>query len=477
MSFTEWYVRSDGDDTFAGSGNVTSADVTETNGDWDNAASERFTAASGTPFSGVSVGDWAAIMIDAAGATPFVGRVSVVNGGGASIDIHATARFGTKPTASASARTCKIGGAWATPAQAFGFITNLGVDTSGDPPRVNLKAEIFDITSSLIHTAGTTFEGITFQGYTTTAGDGGKATIRGPATGATIVLIEADAGGCTWRDLIITRNGDSGNTYGMRGDGLHQTFDRILVHSITGSGLLAKSGAFINESEFHTCNQGNSGDHAGVYVSNGDVFISRSIFHDNVGTGADGIRVQAGGSVAISDSILDNNGRYGVRVAIGSAIRIINNTINGNGDDGIHLEAHASNESMNAFIDNIITKNGGYGIGGTTNAGTSQFSRGNAFKDNTSGEVEGAVDVGYSVGNTSLTSDPMVDEANGNFTPNTAEVKEAAQFIFLQDSAKYSKTTTSFPDTGAVIHEDPAGGNGAGPGILKPLGADSYSEF
>src|SRR5262245_42336786 len=113
MAFEEFYITGADDNVNAGSTTANTASVTETNGDWGNAAANRFTAASGTPFSAVTVGEWASIYNDGASTAVYVARVTAVNAGGASIDLSSTVKMGTAPTTGATGKSCKIGGAWA----------------------------------------------------------------------------------------------------------------------------------------------------------------------------------------------------------------------------------------------------------------------------------------------------------------------------------------------------------------------------
>jgi hypothetical protein len=59
-------MQTTGSNLNSGSTNADGAAATSTNGDWGNATANRFTAASGTPFSAVSIGDWASVYLDAA---------------------------------------------------------------------------------------------------------------------------------------------------------------------------------------------------------------------------------------------------------------------------------------------------------------------------------------------------------------------------------------------------------------------------
>jgi len=167
MAFTNFYQDSGGHDMNAGSVQNASASVTSTNGDWGNAAANRFTAASGTPFSAVTVGEWASIYVDGttSGAV-YVAQVTAINASGASIDLSTTAKYGTAPSNSATGRSCKIGGSW---------LTELPLTTlTGTVPastKINLKGTLTITASRTIALAGATTAPLWFSGYNTTPGD------------------------------------------------------------------------------------------------------------------------------------------------------------------------------------------------------------------------------------------------------------------------------------------------------------------
>ena len=98
-------------------------EVESTNGNWSTTTNV-FTAASGTPFSGVSVGDLGALRNDGAGTAAWIGRVTSIGGGGSSLTFASTGA-GSKPTTSATGRTCKVGGKLEGPATGSGFPFNL----------------------------------------------------------------------------------------------------------------------------------------------------------------------------------------------------------------------------------------------------------------------------------------------------------------------------------------------------------------
>src|SRR4051812_29003552 len=116
MAFTEFYCQTTGSNVNAGSTTNNSAAYTATNGNWDGTSLYVPTDGS-TPASSVNVGDFASVYIDGATLAVYVARVTVVAAGvNGTITLSTTAVAGTAPTSSATARTIKVGGAWAGPA-------------------------------------------------------------------------------------------------------------------------------------------------------------------------------------------------------------------------------------------------------------------------------------------------------------------------------------------------------------------------
>lgn len=171
MAFTEFFVdpSSGGSDMAAGTTTGASS-VTSTNGNWGSAAANRFTAAAGTPFSGVAVNDWASIYLDATttGAV-YVAQVTAVNAGGASIDLSTTAKYGTAPSNGATGRSCQVGGSWLSelPFASGGLTGTVPASTL-----INVKVATYTIVASRTFSlAGTTTAPLWFRGYNTTPGD------------------------------------------------------------------------------------------------------------------------------------------------------------------------------------------------------------------------------------------------------------------------------------------------------------------
>ena len=170
MAFNEFYTDTGGNNINAGSTTATAASVTSTNGDWGSVTANRFTPnGGGTPFSGVNVGDWASISLDAATLVVYLAQVTAVNGGGATLDFSTTAKYGTSPAVGATGRSCRIGGAWASP---VAFI-NTGTTAVYNSTRINIKAGTYPNTTSTVvfNNVGGTGLPIWWRGYNTTPGD------------------------------------------------------------------------------------------------------------------------------------------------------------------------------------------------------------------------------------------------------------------------------------------------------------------
>jgi hypothetical protein len=157
--------------TSADAGGSSSPSVTSTNGNW-NSTTRVFTAAAGTPFSGVSAGEWASVYNDGAATSTFVAQVTSVGGGGASVTLDATLQFGATTSTSATGRTCKIGGAW----KDFAICASGTLLNSGSPAfsmRIHAKFGTY-ANAATSRTIGMNFTGsnrMWLRGYTSTPGD------------------------------------------------------------------------------------------------------------------------------------------------------------------------------------------------------------------------------------------------------------------------------------------------------------------
>lgn len=429
--------------------------VTSTNGDWDNAAAERFTAAAGTPFSGVQVGDFASVYLDGATVAVFVSRVTAVNGGGASLDLSTTAKSGTKPAAGATGRTCTTGGKWKGPNAAenfpFNFVTAAMTNASGHEPRVNfLNTATYSITAAITHTlAGP----VQWEGCTTTPGDGGKATFDGGTSGAAYSLLSVSGAANRVKNFIFSHNGATGapgnGTVLLTGAGC--VVEGCVIHDVRGSGF------FLNNSsgEYLECEAyavGSGTDQAGFNVASG--WCVNCISHDNTTSGVHGFNNNAAALAGFLNCIADTNASVGFRFGTGSTIAciLLNCDSYNNGGDGA-LVATSSGTPLVFFRNSNLVKNGGYGVN-ITGAGVKHgviqnCGFGAGTQVNTSGSV-GTPGFVVESGSVTYAADvtPWVDPANGDFRICLPAALGAGRGAFLQTAASYAGTV-GYPDIGA----------------------------
>lgn len=168
-AFVPFYMQSGGNSMNAGSTTANAADVTSTNGSWDITA-DTFIATAATPFASVTANvDYASIYVDGTttGAV-YVALITAVNSGGLSITLSSTIKYGTKPSASATGRSCKVNGAWADETA----LVQLGSGAVPQSTKVNIKQATYTVTANrTISMAGATTKPLWFSGYNTTPGD------------------------------------------------------------------------------------------------------------------------------------------------------------------------------------------------------------------------------------------------------------------------------------------------------------------
>lgn len=454
-AYTEFYCNSSGADINAGS-STGAALVTSTNGDWGNAAANRFTAAAGTPFSGVSVGDWASVYNDGATQAVYIARVTAVNGGGASIDLSSTAIGGVAPVSGASGKSCTVNGAWLTPTPAI-LAKSTMTNTTGNPPRVNFKGT-FNVT------AVTAFvqPGVTYQGYTTTAGDGGRATVDGGVAGASFVLFSFSSAaiGAVLRDMIFQNNGASTANAGLTFAADRILVERVTVTAVRGGGFSSSTVVVFRECEAYACNQSNTATTGGFVATGGCIYI-RCYSHDNTGSNSNGfVGSNAAFTLYYIECIADTNTLYGFFCNTRNGCVLQNCISYGNGGDGIRF-TNASAVLTGIAENCILVKNGGYGINIVETTSVIML-RKNGYggatgsNNNSSGQTNAGINA-QEEGAISFSGSPFNDAANADFTLTDAAAKATGRGSFTLNTG----TALSYRDLGAVQSQASSSTTGA----------------
>lgn len=459
MAYTELTCRSGGSNLYAGTldGSAeasTTPLATYASGNWDGTSV--FTVASGNPVTdGVQVGHFASVYANGATVTGYVGRVTAVSS--TTITVSTTAKSGTAPTSGTGTRTLVVGGAWKGPNGAsgfpFGFATGAMTDAAGNLVRVNFKNDqTYGITAAMTHNvAGPIF----FQGYTASFGDLGRAVVDGGTTGASYYLLTlSSTTAVVMLDFQFQNNGNSGSTQGVFVNAVRCVLGRCVFTGMYSAGVYVAGGVLF-ECEAYGNNLGAL--NTGGFEGNGNAAFVRCFAHHNVGTNGYGFGVQNGSTATFVDCVAAEN-VYGFRLGDGSTTlhaTVVRGTAVGNSNDGFSIRAGCS-----AYLDSCLavtngTGGTGYGINWTA-SNAYGIACGCAFYGNLSGTTTG-VNANVS-GAVTLTANPFVDPANGDFRLNTtagggADCRGAGRGAYTKTNT-YSQTPASSPDMGALQHAD-----------------------
>lgn len=468
MAVLEFYTQPTGDNRNAGTTSADAASVTSTNGDYGNAAANRFTAASGTPFSGVSVGDWVSISLDAATAAVFVAQVTAVNGGGASIDVSTTERYGTAPANGASGRSARVGGAWASLMGHSSVFTGSNTNPTSNV-RNNVKATTYAFTTTSLSFGGALGTGLwgMIRGYKTTPGDmdampqSALLVLGTDIPHNTFTTGRVTAMNALWRikNLSLLVTGATNNPVLTCGGG--EIYNSFIEHqnanassvAVSNSGLLTAVGSW-----FKTNAAANIFNNTLTSTFYGNTFVGGLI---GLSTTATTIRAlnnllvnQASDAINCSGNLTNN-----------TPTEIISNLIYNPTGHGINLSAAASvigakvNVLNNLF--HTITQASKYAVNYGTTGLPMLHMHGNARYNVTNGMLNGTGDQ-TDYDSTNLSNDPLTNPSSGDFSFKTAE---AARNAFPYLLAGY--LTRTYLERGSV---QSSGGGGSAP--MTPMTQD-----
>jgi hypothetical protein len=454
-TYTEYYCQSGGSNLNAGSTNNNTATYSSIHGNWTNATGV-FTPTDGsTPASTVSVGMWASVYIDGASVGVYVGRIGTVAAGVNGAITANTLGAGAKPANQTGTATIVVGGAWQGPNAASGFpftLVSFGLnrDATAHAVRVNLKNDqTYSITSSITPSTASNASYVV-EGYTGSAGDGGRATFDGGTSTGT-VLANAGPTGTAWQDVIFKTSITSGSTNLVNGSG--QTFIRCVFTGARNGGLVltGSTPSHVIECEAYGNNTANAAL-VGAFVTSGsgNTFV-RCISHDNTGSNTQGFAVQQGG-VVIANCVADTNGANGIlfsAASINGNLSILNSDFYNNTGDAINIASGSVPNSI--WIENCnFIKNTGAGInnvpvnnwGFVFNCGYGSGTQANGA--DTINNLMQSGTITYASGAT-----PWVDPANGDFTNNLPASQGTGRGAFTETASSYAGTV-GYPDISAA---------------------------
>ncbi len=468
MAYTEFYCQSGGSNLNSGS-TTTGSVYTSIHGNWTQSTGVFTPTDSTNPSSTVSVGMWGSVYIDGATVGVWVARITVVtNATNGAITVN-TAGLGAKPANQTGTATLVVGGPWLGPNAASGFPFTLAtfgnqIDTTSHAMRVNMKNDqTYSLTSSI--TFSNTGSGTwVVQGYTSSVGDGGKATWDGStSTGAVIASIGTPG---SMIDHIFVTSISSGTADLVTSFASGAIFIRCVFHGARGNGLLmngATSGQVI-ECEAYDCDKSNTAN-LGGFRANGMCVFLRSISHDNTtGANCNGFALSPGASTAnlmLINCVADTNAGNGATIVFtngNSLFNFQNNDFYNNTGDAINIPtstlAPVWIENNNFFknggrgINNVSVVNWGYSYNNVYGAGTQA--------NGSSDTLNNITEVGKVTYTSNLT--PWVDPANGNFSQLYA-TSIVGRGAFTETASSYAGTI-GYPNTGAAQANTPVKSGG-----------------
>lgn len=439
MSFTEFYC----DPTHASKSNFnagSSTGATTVAATACTVSGLNIAAAAGTPWSGLSTGEWAAVYQNGVDTVAkAIGRVTAVNNGGADIDVAAW--IGTPDE---DEDRCIIDGVWQGPNGAvpfpFSIMNGNAKNAAGDVPRINLRntAE-YDMTADIVWNPGVGGP-IVVQGYSSSPGDFGRAVIDGQASTTNYLFIVYLARSVL-ADLEF-KNASAGDIgLFMNADGCQA--NRCVAQSNGGAGFHSDEICQYTECEAY----GNTGN--GFNQSSGTQTFERCISHNNAIGFALTLNTRAYKCISY-----DNGGDgYHLTGSATYAKTLWDCDAYNNTGDGVEVDTAATTLS---FTNCNFVKNGGYGINliaGCTGV-FYNLGFGSGTQANTSGTINNG-DFVEQIGTVTITADatPWNDPGNGDFRISHADCKGTGRGTYTQTEGGEAGTV-GYPDIGAAQHQD-----------------------
>lgn len=450
MGFTNFCCRSGGSNLNAGTrtGDTTepgtSASFTYTSGNSNGTDTFTVPGGSNPQTDGVAVGDWGSVYLNAATVAVFIGRVTSVTS--TTIVFSTTVKSGTFPTSGTGTVTCKIGGAWAGPNGSSGFplsfMTNTAINGMAQPVRINMKNDVtYSVSTAIGYTSSA---GVNTEGYSSSYGDGGLATIS--ASTAIVLLTFSGAGKV--KHIKFTNSVGTGTSAGVTMFTAGATLERCVITGVRGNGITIAAAVNVLGCEIYDVNKANTSGAGGISAGGSGTYIADCIIHDNTDSNNCGIQVSA--HTRIERCIIETNGLAGIR-CVGNFVALIidNCDFYNNTGDGINFNSATGY----AVVKNCnFIKNGGYGVNGTNLAYALNIINcgfGTGTMANTSGKTTGnAIEL---VGSVDYPSDvnPYIDSLNGDFRIKIIEALDKGYNNYIQQASSYSGVV-GVPLIGAV---------------------------
>lgn len=298
--------------------------------------------------------------------------------------------------------------------------------------RINVKADgTYTLAATLTPAAaGTMTVPIAVRGYTTTIGDSDNV--------APVVDIDANDGNYPivtqayawwhWSNIRFHNNDSSSSTaYGVyvSSTTATNTFRNCKIDDVGAWGMYLQSrGCVVDSCEVTNWAQGSVSWHAAFYMGQQAGLIINCYVHHPKGN-ARGIQI-AGYANSIVNTIIDGTllgsstgssleGIYNTNNSLYYSSSIINCTVR-NFDESIKQSGTSTTNMLS--VSNCIFTDGNYAITSDTGEEGHYYLRNNAIYGMTSGQIDAGSTIAVEDNTVSLTADPFVDAANGDYSLN-----------------------------------------------------------
>lgn len=451
MAFADFYMQTTGSDTNAGSTTDDAAPFgPSTNGNWDTASANRFVAAGGaTPFLGVTTGMYASIYVDGAGNTGFVSKITAVDVGGTYIEVSKTAnKIGSAPSAAATGRTCKVGGAWASTLMVSTLFNT--IQTLDQATRVNVKAGTYsNVSSRTCNTSGTATLPLWWRGYNASPGDlDDYSSLTKPLWSCTSNGRYSFAGAFNIISGLDITAAVANPTVSISGTDtkIHRCRLTNTTANALSCALSIAATRFLCSCSYLTATS------TATYIADCTNATANFIFFGNFLTGGGtGIgNVATAADLTVCRCVFQSLGAGAVKTAqTTGSCRIIENTMYGLGAAGVEFTGVYAGNGL--VINNNLWSITGYGLNASGGTTCTVFRAGNTFRSCSSGDENGFGDSPGAPGASGATwgsQDETVDVwlSTTNMTPR---IYSKAHQMALPRTFEYQPYNT-YADVGAV---------------------------
>lgn len=464
MACTEFYV----DNAHASASNMNGGSssgaplLSFTNGNWNS--STRVFTATGATLTSDMIGHYANVYADGSTTPAYLARVAAIDNTTKTVTLDATAKYGSAPSTSTTARTIKIGGVWAgmsgTTTFPFSMTNSFAACTNanGDVVRINIKGGTTYATTTQISNAFN--YGVVVEGYESTVGDLGLAKIEytGSSASGTVLHLQNSTNSCVyiikslWISMVAT--GSPTSTMGIRDQAASGSvlIENCRIENIPNYGIYASSGTNGSTCTIRGCEfigNGSAGGSANCDIqcrAGGMTVVDRCAFHHPHASSP--ASVYAVGTARITESVFADCDSTKCVVA-GGALVAISKCVFSNCSTALDVTS-ASNKPgicVDSCVFDSIT-NIYNNSASVLTAQKAYIATNNGYWNCTTKNNTGSATYLIESGDVDFVHSPLVDAENGDFTIRSSQGRGTQRGHLLLKSSDYSKGTSRWVDLG-----------------------------